>query len=147
MTQQQNNIFLTWENLAFALPLILVCASYAYFKYVPLHIGLPILGVIGLFFQLKSTVKKHKNKKLENLDEDFVNDLAGDPDEEKKAKEALAAEKARKAKAKLEQRLAQERKANAKQQTGKKKKKGKSADDDEEDLDAFVKDTKNKKNK
>mmetsp|Transcript_10611 Transcript_10611/g.16254 ORF Transcript_10611/g.16254 Transcript_10611/m.16254 type:complete len:96 (-) Transcript_10611:649-936(-) len=95
-------------------------------------------------------MKKHKNKKLENLDEDFVRDLAGDPDEDKKAKEALAAEKTRKAKAKLEQRLAQERKANAKQQNGKKKKKKGSAGDDDEDddaLDAFYKGSKNKKNK
>jgi hypothetical protein len=28
MMTQSNNIFLTWENFAFSLPLILVCVSY-----------------------------------------------------------------------------------------------------------------------
>mmetsp|Transcript_1038 Transcript_1038/g.1302 ORF Transcript_1038/g.1302 Transcript_1038/m.1302 type:complete len:152 (-) Transcript_1038:778-1233(-) len=146
--QQQNNIFLTYENLAFSLPLLFVCTSYAYFKFIPLYIGLPILGLIGVFFQLKSTLRKHKEKKLQNLDEDFVRELAGDPDEADKIKAAEIAAKTRKAKVKLEQRLAQERKVKAKQQDAKKKKNSsKVADDDDDEYETFAKGSRKKKSK
>mmetsp|Transcript_29887 Transcript_29887/g.49304 ORF Transcript_29887/g.49304 Transcript_29887/m.49304 type:complete len:152 (-) Transcript_29887:816-1271(-) len=139
---QTNNIFITWENLAFSLPLLIVCGSYAYFRYIPLEYGLPILAVLGLLFQLRSRVKAHKDQKLEVLDEDLVKELAGDDEEADKLKAQENAVKARKAKNKLEQRLAIEAKQ-ARQNNGtkKKKKKGKNAGDgdDDEDLDTFVK--------
>lgn len=82
-----------------------------------------------------------KNKKLQNLDEDFIKDLAGDTEEEAKAKQEAEAAKARKAKAKLEQRLAIEQKKLRQMNGEKKKKKKKGADNDDEDeaLEMFIK--------
>mmetsp|Transcript_17897 Transcript_17897/g.26541 ORF Transcript_17897/g.26541 Transcript_17897/m.26541 type:complete len:143 (-) Transcript_17897:268-696(-) len=139
MTSQAGSIFLTWENLAFAMPLILLCSFYAYFKYVPLEYGLPILGVLAVIMLIRAQIQKLKNKKLEKLDEDMVRELVGEDDSDDIKKEAEA-KKSRQAKARLEQRLAAERKSAAKSQQGKKgkKKKGKD-DDDDEDLSAFAK--------
>ncbi|KAI2490042.1 hypothetical protein MHU86_24535 [Fragilaria crotonensis] len=138
---QSNNVFLTSENLAFSLPLLTVCGAYAYFNYIPLYIGGPILVGVGLVFLVKSQMKALKNKKLQNLDEDFIKDLAGDTEEEAKAKQEAEAAKARKAKAKLEQRLAIEQKKLRQMNGEKKKKKKKGADNDDEDeaLEMFIK--------
>jgi hypothetical protein len=93
MSSSNSNIFLTLENLAFAMPLILVCAVYvrghstrqpcrhllniavslthntpllsfvlndhlqAYFKYIPLKIGVPILGLIGFGYFIQLTLQ------------------------------------------------------------------------------------------
>jgi len=99
--------------------------------------GLPVLGVCAALFQIRSHIQAHKAKKLETLDEDFVNELAGEDDTEKKRQEEAAA-KQRKAKAKLEQRLAQEKKA-LKRKAGTKKKKGNdAADEDGDEVDALM---------
>jgi type IV secretory pathway VirB10-like protein len=142
----------------------------AYFKYIPLNIGIPILGAVAIVAWLRSLVKRRKSllfvickapflhspphsalleqdKKLENLDEDFIKELAGDNDQDDKKKADQEAVKSRKAKAKLEQRLAQERKEQNKQtNSGKHKTKGTSGEDDEDEaLETFVKGTRGKK--
>jgi len=53
----QGNIFLTTENLAFSMPLILVCGTYAYFKIVPLKYGIPILVGVFVIFQIQGQIK------------------------------------------------------------------------------------------
>jgi dihydroorotase len=83
-----------------------------------------------------------KDNKLVNLDEDFIKDLAGDSEEAEKEKKEEDAVKARKAKAKLEQRLAIEQKKAKQNNGGKKKKKGGEVDEDDA-LETFV----NKKTK
>eukprot|EP00536_Pseudo-nitzschia_multiseries_P000648 jgi/Psemu1/300246/fgenesh1_kg.8_\ len=146
----QGNIFLTTENLAFAMPLIVVCSTYAYFKIVPLKYGIPILAGVFVFFQVQGQVKTLREKKIENMDESDINDLAmefeGDEDDSKKKKEE---EKLQKKKARLAERLAAEqRKAEkaAKRNQGKKKK---SDDDDDDDADmaVFAKGSRNMKKK
>jgi len=100
MSSAPGNIFLTTENLAFSLPLILVCGSYvslsgdkvkctligsdvilltgiqlhwlqAYFKYVPLYIGLPILGGIAILYQISAQIKareyRNENARRESV--------------------------------------------------------------------------------
>lgn len=103
---------------------------------------MPILAVFGLIFQVRSHVQARKDNKLVNLDEDFIKDLAGDSEEAEKEKKEEDAVKARKAKAKLEQRLAIEQKKAKQNNGGKKKKKGGEVDEDDA-LETFV----NKKTK
>jgi hypothetical protein len=80
-----------------------------------------------------------KNKKLENLDEDFIKDLAGDTEEEAKAKKD---EEAAKARGKGQTRTAfghrtEEDEAN---EWGKEEEeKGDDVDDEDEALEMFVK--------
>lgn len=87
------------------------------------------------------------NKKLETLDEDFINELAGEADETVKAKQEEAARKTRQAKAKLEQRLAAERKkaGQAASQKGKQNKKKKQTDEEEDEDAALLTFAKQKK--
>jgi hypothetical protein len=79
-----------------------------------------------------------KDKKLEVLDEDFVKELAGDEEELEKKKAEEDAIKARKAKGKLEHRLAVEAKKARQSTTDKKKSKGGKGEGDFA-LESFVK--------
>mmetsp|Transcript_25791 Transcript_25791/g.36382 ORF Transcript_25791/g.36382 Transcript_25791/m.36382 type:complete len:141 (+) Transcript_25791:138-560(+) len=128
MSAQQGNIFLTTENLAFSLPLIAVCTTYAYFKYIPLKYGVPILGGLLVIFQISQKLKARKAEKLQNLDESMVKDLVGDDDQASKKKLTKAQKAEQKKKQQLAQRLKAEQKAanNATQD-----------DDDDEDDDAL----------
>lgn len=144
----QGNIFLTTENLAFSMPLILVCGTYAYFKIVPLKYGIPILVGLFVIFQIQGQIKALHEKKIETMDESDINDLAkeleddGDEQAKKKAEEE---KKVQKKKARLAERLAAEqRKAEkaAKRNQGKKKK---DVDDDDDDVAVFAKGSRNKK--
>jgi len=85
----QGNIWLTTENLAFAMPLLVVCATYAYFCFVPLKIGIPILVGIFVIYQIQVRIKTLRENKIQNMDENDINDLAlelNDDDEEGKKK-------------------------------------------------------------
>jgi len=137
MPEPNNNIFLTTENLAFSMPLILVCSLYAFFKYIPLQYGLPALVILVVVYQLKARVKAHSDAKLEVLDEDFVKELVGDEGNADASKKEEIAKKQRKQLAKLEIRLAQEKKAAAKQagMTKKEKKAQKAQEESEIDED------------
>jgi len=42
------NIFFTEENLVFSLPLITLTMTYAFFKYIPLMFGIPLLAVAAV---------------------------------------------------------------------------------------------------
>lgn len=144
----QGNIFLTTENLAFSMPLILVCTTYAYFKFVPLEYGVPALAGIFVLFQIKAQFKTLREKKIENMDETDINDLANElmdeDDEDAKKKEAEDL-KIQKKKARLAERLAAEqRKAEkaAKRSQGKKK----TTADDDDDVDGMATFARKKKN-
>jgi len=147
----QSNIFLTTENLAFSMPLILVCGTYAYFKFVPLQYGVPVLVGIFVIFQIQGQIKTLREKKIENMDETDIDDLAlelegEDADAKKKVADGEKL-KVQKKKARLADRLAaEERKAEkaAKRNQGKKKNK-KEDDDDDVDAAVFAKGSRNKK--
>mmetsp|Transcript_4680 Transcript_4680/g.5630 ORF Transcript_4680/g.5630 Transcript_4680/m.5630 type:complete len:141 (+) Transcript_4680:146-568(+) len=130
MSAQQGNIFLTTENLAFSLPLIAVCTTYAYFKYVPLEYGLPILGGLFVIYMISQKLQARKAEKLQNLDESMVKDLVGEDDQAAKKKLTKAQKAEQKKKQQLAQRLKAEKKAgnNAAQD-----------DDDDDDDDALRK--------
>ncbi|CAB9499306.1 expressed unknown protein [Seminavis robusta] len=131
------NIFLTTENLAFAMPLLLLCGSYAYFKYLPLEYSLPGVGIVGaiLFFQAQTQARK--NEKLSNLDEATIRDIVGEEEEEDIAKGKPPAKGKSKA-----------------QKERKNKKNGKQSgqddnddDDGDDDLQAFAKGSRGKQKK
>jgi len=134
----QGSIFLTTENLAFSMPLILVCSIYAYFKFVPLEYGVPLVAGIFVIYQIHGQLKTLREKKIENMDETDINDLAaeleGDDDDEAAKKKADDALKVQKKKSRLAERLAAEQRKEekaAKRNQGKKKKGGNDDDDDE----------------
>eukprot|EP00529_Nitzschia_sp_RCC80_P037402 CAMPEP_0113453506 /NCGR_PEP_ID=MMETSP0014_2-20120614/7390_1 /TAXON_ID=2857 /ORGANISM="Nitzschia sp." /LENGTH=147 /DNA_ID=CAMNT_0000344897 /DNA_START=109 /DNA_END=552 /DNA_ORIENTATION=+ /assembly_acc=CAM_ASM_000159 len=141
----EGNIFFTAENLAFSLPLLAVCGVYAYFKYVPLKYGLPILAVLFLIVQIRSQIQTQREKKIENMDDKQINDLAlelEDEDNEKdKAAKDEAAKKLQKKKNAIATRLEHEKRREekaAKKKQGKKK--GGAADDDDDvDMTMFAK--------
>jgi hypothetical protein len=123
---QSNNIFLNTENLAFSLPLIIICLAYAYFKYVPLPMALSILGGLFVLYQIRLYSQARKNNKLTTLDESTINDLAGEEQQAESLKKKELAAKQRKAQNKLQMRLAQEKKQSQKKA---------SANTTEEDMD------------
>jgi hypothetical protein len=99
---------------------------------------------------LCSLLSLEREKKLTNLDENAIRDLVGEFDKEDEPDKAAEASKKQKATNKVQARLAQEKKADAKKAASKKKKKGKGADDDddmdEDDLSRFANPTKAKTN-
>lgn len=106
------NIFFTSENLVLSLPLLVVCASYAYFKYVPFVIGLPVLAAFALLVQVRSKLRARKvQKSLNEIDESLVKELSAEDDLKKAKFEAKALKKERKASEKMRQRIAAEKKA------------------------------------
>mmetsp|Transcript_9993 Transcript_9993/g.24945 ORF Transcript_9993/g.24945 Transcript_9993/m.24945 type:complete len:156 (-) Transcript_9993:1007-1474(-) len=145
----QGNIFLTSENLAFSMPLILVCSSYAFFKFVPLEYGIPALAGLVVILQIQSQIKTLRQKKIENMDDTDIDDLAleleGEDDaaESKKKAEDL---KIQKKKARLAERLAAEaRKAEKAAKRGSKKKN--EEEDDDGDVAIFAKGSRKQKKK
>jgi len=144
MSTSQGNIFLTTENLAFSLPLILICGFYAFFKYVPLYMGVPILGGLFIVYQINAQLKAQRDKKLTNMDAQAINELAKELEGEDRSSETedAKAKKLAKKKAAIQHRLAVE----ARREEKKKGKKKKSDDDDDDDvaLDTFVKSNKKK---
>lgn len=131
----QGNIFLTTENLAFSLPLIVVCGAYAFFNYIPLKVGIPIfLGTI-LIYQIGIGIKKIRENKIQHMDEKEIFDLAmelDDDDEKKKAKEKEEM-KQKKKKSRVEERLASEKRKEEKAAKNSSKKKGNNSNDDDDD--------------
>mmetsp|Transcript_41711 Transcript_41711/g.46568 ORF Transcript_41711/g.46568 Transcript_41711/m.46568 type:complete len:165 (+) Transcript_41711:93-587(+) len=145
----QGNIWLTTENLAFAMPLLVVCATYAYFCFVPLKIGIPILVGIFVIYQIQVRIKTLRENKIQNMDENDINDLAlelNDDDEEGKKKEEEEKKKLKKKQSRVEERLAVEkRKAEKSAKRSQSKKKG--DDDDDGDIAAFAKGSRSTKKK
>lgn len=140
------SVFINKENLAFSLPLIAVCSIYAYFKYVPLNLGLSIIGAGIVIYKAASSIKaraiEKKEFKIANLDEKFLQELAADELEKEKSDKQKAAKKKQKADNKVLQRIAAEKK---KFKTGGTTSKVEEEEEDDEDVSAFVKKNRNKK--
>jgi len=147
----QGNIFLTTENLAFSMPLLVVCGTYAYFKLLPVKYAVPALVVVALILQIKSQMKTLREKKIENMDDTDIDDLASEleGDDDTAAKKKTAEQlKLRKRKARLADRLAaeqrKEEKAAKSTQSKKKNKKDYDGDDDDDDVAIFAKGSRSK---
>lgn len=102
------NIFATEENLVLAFPLLAVCSTYAFFRFIPLKIGLPLIGTISLLIQARAKLVASRSTD-EHIDKTFVKDLVSDEDAIHAQKEAKAGKKQRKADQKLRERLKAER--------------------------------------
>eukprot|EP00578_Thalassiosira_sp_NH16_P008106 CAMPEP_0181107318 /NCGR_PEP_ID=MMETSP1071-20121207/17024_1 /TAXON_ID=35127 /ORGANISM="Thalassiosira sp., Strain NH16" /LENGTH=135 /DNA_ID=CAMNT_0023190829 /DNA_START=45 /DNA_END=452 /DNA_ORIENTATION=+ len=103
------NIFFTEENLVLASPLLAVCSTYAFFRFIPLKIGLPFIGTLSLLIQARAKLIASRSTD-EHIDKTFVKDLVSDEDALLAQKEAKAEKKQRKADIKLRERLKAERK-------------------------------------
>lgn len=138
-----SSIFINQENLVFALPLIILCSLYAYFKFVPLNIGLSLIGAGIVLYKATTGIKNRaiekKEEKIANLDENLLKELAADEMQQEERQMKAAAKKKNKAGIKARQRLAAQ----------KKKEKYSSApdenDDDEGDAATFVRKSNGKK--
>lgn len=129
-------IFFNNDTLILALPLIVLCTSYAFFKLVPLHIGVPIIGVAFLFYRMNAKLSQRRVEQSLNkvMDDSFVQELEGD-EKEKTQKKSVAkkAKKEKKTTDTIRQRLNAEKKAEQANSSGDKK--SAVADDDDDDWD------------
>jgi len=121
----------------------------AFFKFVPLEYGIPALAGLVVILQIQSQIKTLRQKKIENMDDTDIDDLAleleGEDDaaESKKKAEDL---KIQKKKARLAERLAAEaRKAEKAAKRGSKKKN--EEEDDDGDVAIFAKGSRKQKKK
>ncbi|KAL3792487.1 hypothetical protein HJC23_008409 [Cyclotella cryptica] len=103
------NIFFTHENLVLAFPLLAVCTTYAFFKFIPLKVGIPLVGAIALIVQTRNKIIASRSTD-EHIDKTIVRDLVSDEDALAAKQEAKAEKKQRKADQKLRERLKAERK-------------------------------------
>jgi len=136
-----SSIFVNMENFVFALPLISLCSLYAYFKFVPLNIGLSLIGAGIVLYKATTGIKNRaiekKEEKIANLDENLLRELAADEMIKEERQKKAAAKKKNKADIKAKQRIA----AQKKQET----RAGRDEDDDDGDLATFVRKSNGKK--
>jgi MprA protease rhombosortase-interaction domain-containing protein len=129
-----------------------------FFLYVPLWVAGALAAAGAVAFQIRKTLAAQKEEKLKRLDESAIREILGAEDDQdaKGAKQKKDADhtKAKKAKAKVQQRLAQERKAENRSKESSsaaaatKKKGGNDEDDvDEDDLLMFAKGSRQAKSK
>lgn len=86
-----------------------MCSTYAFFKFIPLKIGLPFIGTLSLLIQARAKLIASRSTD-EHIDKTVVRDLVSDEDALLAQKEAKAEKKQRKADLKLRERLKAERK-------------------------------------
>ncbi|GMH62610.1 hypothetical protein TrRE_jg2452 [Triparma retinervis] len=111
-------IFFNKENLQLSLPLIAICTTYAYFKFLPLIVALPLLCVLGLVYRGYLSYKANQRVAiLRSLESDSalasasaISSLMAGED----LKDAKAASKKEKKKNKKKQKEFMKRKAEAK---------------------------------
>lgn len=114
-----------------------------FFLYVPLWVAAALLAAGLGVFQIRRKIAARKEEKLQKLDESAIREILGAEDDQDaegaKRKKESDLGKAKKAKAKVQQRLAQERKAENRSKelsaAAAKKKKGPKGGDDEDDVD------------
>lgn len=118
------SIFFTQENFVLAFPLIAVCFTYAFFKFIPLEYGLPIIGTLALLIQARAKLIESRSTD-EHIDKTIVKELVSDEDALLAKQEAKEQKKQRKADQRKLERLKAERKkaANGRKET---------ADDDDD---------------
>lgn len=107
-------IFFTKENLQLSLPLLAITGTYAYFRFLPLVVALPLLGVLAVVYKAyQSYLSTKRVAILRSLEKDAtiaaksaIDELM--EDEEKKDREAE--EKKKKKQNKKKQKEIQDRK-------------------------------------
>mmetsp|Transcript_17261 Transcript_17261/g.37257 ORF Transcript_17261/g.37257 Transcript_17261/m.37257 type:complete len:136 (-) Transcript_17261:4445-4852(-) len=126
-------IFFTQENFVLAFPLLAVCSTYAFFKFIPLEIGIPIIGALSLLIQARAKLIASRSTD-EHIDKTIVKELVSDEDALTAKQEAKAEKKQRKADQRKMERLKAERRkaANYNKETA-------DDDDDGEMIAKFVK--------
>uniref|UniRef100_A0A7S2PF72 Uncharacterized protein n=1 Tax=Skeletonema marinoi TaxID=267567 RepID=A0A7S2PF72_9STRA len=132
-------IFFTRDNFVLAFPLLAVCSTYAFFKFIPLQYGLPVLGVIALTLKARNKIIESRSTD-EHIDKTIVQDLVSDEDALIAKQNEKAQKKLRKSEQKLRERLKAERR-----NTANKKKEAADEDDDGEIITAFAKGDRGKK--
>jgi len=107
------NIFFNNDTLVLSLPLIVLCSFYAFVKLVPLVIGIPLIGVAILVYQMHVKIKRRRAEQslTKVMDESLVEELEVEGKEKQQKKAAKKAKKDKKASDKLRQRLKDEKKA------------------------------------
>ena len=131
------SIFFNHENFVLAFPLIAVCTTYAYFKFIPLKFGIPFIAGVVLIVQTRNKIIASRSTD-EHIDKTIVKDLVSDEDALAAKQEAKAEKKQRKAEQKLRERLKAEKKKGA----GKQNNEG--DDDDDADIGKFAKGSRGK---
>mmetsp|Transcript_34525 Transcript_34525/g.62126 ORF Transcript_34525/g.62126 Transcript_34525/m.62126 type:complete len:136 (+) Transcript_34525:129-536(+) len=118
------SIFFTRESFVLAFPLLAVCSIYAFFKFIPLEIGIPIVGISTLLFQARAKLIASRSTD-EHIDQTIVRDLVSGEDALVAQQEAKEEKKQRKLDQRKMERLKAERRkaANNKRET---------ADDDDD---------------
>lgn len=102
------NIFFTEGNFVLASPLLAVCSIYAFFKFIPLKIGVPIIVTLSLLIQARAKLIASRSTD-EHIDKTIVKDLVLDEDAFVAKQEEKKQKKQRKADQKLRDRLKAER--------------------------------------
>lgn len=106
------SIFFTRDNLVLAFPFLSVCSIYAFFRFIPLEIGIPIIGSLTLLIQARAKIIASRSTD-EHIDKTIVRDLVSDEDALLAKKEAKAEKKQRKVDQRKMERLKAERKKTA----------------------------------
>ncbi|KAL7507044.1 hypothetical protein ACHAXN_004251 [Cyclotella atomus] len=131
------SIFFNHDNFVLAFPLIAICTTYAYFKFIPLKFGVPFIGAVALIVQARNKIIASRSTD-EHIDKTIVKDLVSDEDALAAKQEAKAEKKQRKADQKVKERLKAQRKKEANMQNNE------GDDDDDADIDKFVKGSRGK---
>jgi uncharacterized protein HemX len=135
--------------VSFLLTLLLATPASApqlFFLYVPRWAVAGLAAALYATWQIRKLLAARREKRLQKLDEKAIQEILGVADEETETKRRAEQAKAKKAKTKVHQRLAQERKAEGRSgggageaAAGKSKKKGGAREDDEEDENDLLK--------
>merc|ERR1711957_951675 len=103
------SIFFTRDNLVLAFPFLAMCSIYAFFRFIPLEIGIPIIGSLSLFIQARAKIIASRSTD-EHIDKTIVKDLVSDEDALLDKIERKAEKKQRRVEQRKMERLKAERK-------------------------------------
>lgn len=107
-------IFINKQNLAFALPLILLCAIYAYFKLVPVKIAWSLIAGAIVLYKVTTGMEARaidkREEKIAQMDSDFLRELAADELLQEEQEKQEASRKKTKAEKMVRKRIAAEKK-------------------------------------
>lgn len=151
-------IFVNKQNLAFALPLITLCAGYAYFNLVPVKIAWSFIAVGLVLYKVTSSMQARaidkREEKISKMDNDFLRELAADELLQEEENKKAATRKKAQIESKVRKRIAAEKKMEKASGINNKKSDNGGGDEDEEEdvndvgnLAAFVQKQSGKKKK
>mmetsp|Transcript_21705 Transcript_21705/g.47308 ORF Transcript_21705/g.47308 Transcript_21705/m.47308 type:complete len:138 (-) Transcript_21705:2083-2496(-) len=102
---RENALLFTPDNFVLSLPLIITTALYAFFKFIPLPVGVPLLIAGGVFLQARAKLRKRQDLQSNEMDESVLKELSADDDKKKAKQTAAALKRERKAADKLRRRI------------------------------------------